>query len=392
MPTASVYRAMCSLFLQPRSALLLNTYSEAETPWSELHDETAAARLGSLLPVTHRSGERASLTGWHQAFDPVNRFGLVMINTHGNPTDFNLTGERGRTPATCPRANRRLVLMIHSFSAADPSDPRTIAGRWLANGAFVYFGSMHEPFLQAFRPPSLIAALLAENLPLGVVMRQSPPEIFGQPWRLLYLGDPLYRVQPVDRSAARLPRWGPVADWPAYGEFLQPDPRAADNVRLNWALKTAIFQFQREDRPRRRVDLPTTLLAIDRDRLGDRLRPIYDALLIDTLLQADRADTLHARLARIPVGERTPFVRRQLETCQLAILQRLAAIRDIARAGDFWGEVIRSGAPRDHLELVTARVGALADTPSRRAAGATGSGPPAAGWRTLLPWPSSRPS
>ena len=60
--------------------------------------------------------------------------------------------------------------MIHSFSAADPTDPRTIAGRWLANGAFVYFGAMNEPFLQAFRPPRLVAALIAEGVPLGAAM------------------------------------------------------------------------------------------------------------------------------------------------------------------------------------------------------------------------------
>ena len=43
--------------------------------------------------------------------------------------------------------------MIHSFSAADPPDPSTIAGRWLANGAFLYFGSMNEPFLDAVPDP-----------------------------------------------------------------------------------------------------------------------------------------------------------------------------------------------------------------------------------------------
>ena len=55
----------------------------------------------------------------------------MLINSSGGPTEFNLPGGAGQTgdvPWTAPAA----VLMIHSFSAADPLDPGTIAGRWLA--------------------------------------------------------------------------------------------------------------------------------------------------------------------------------------------------------------------------------------------------------------------
>ena len=66
-----------------------------------------------------------------------------------------------QTSSTKPAA----VLMIHSFSAADPTDPGTIAGRWLANGAFVFFGSMNEPGLQAFlQDPSLAGDATAEEI------------------------------------------------------------------------------------------------------------------------------------------------------------------------------------------------------------------------------------
>ena len=46
--------------------------------WSDYAMGSASRRLARLLPVTNRAGERASLAGWHRAFDPVNRFGLVM--------------------------------------------------------------------------------------------------------------------------------------------------------------------------------------------------------------------------------------------------------------------------------------------------------------------------
>ena len=78
--SASVYRAMCSLFLQPKSALLMNTYDETDRNWSTYAMRGASRRLAHLMPVTHRSGDRANLAAWHQTFDPVNRSGLVMIN------------------------------------------------------------------------------------------------------------------------------------------------------------------------------------------------------------------------------------------------------------------------------------------------------------------------
>ena len=101
-----------------------------------------------------------------------------------------------------PRGVPAAVAMIHSFSAADPTDPETIAGRWLAQGAFVYFGAVNEPFLPAFRPPRLVAALLAAEVPLVAALRQGEFEPFGFPWRLVYLGDPLYRLH-VTASAQR---------------------------------------------------------------------------------------------------------------------------------------------------------------------------------------------
>ena len=125
--------------------------------------------------------------------DPSNRFGLIWLNSSGGPAHFAIGGGPGRpadVPGGCPAA----VVMIHSFSAADPADPRTIAGRWLDQGAFVYFGSVHEPYLQAFRRPGLVAELAAEGVPLSAALRQGESEPFGRPWRLIYLGDPLYRI------------------------------------------------------------------------------------------------------------------------------------------------------------------------------------------------------
>ena len=167
-PTASVYRAMCSLFLQPESALLFNTYTDAGPPWTDYALTRRPQRLARLAAGRRSArGTAPSLAGLAPASSTRSTaFGLVLINTHGGPTQFHLAGRAGpdgRRPAE--RAGGRPD--DPQLLRRRPDRPGTIAGRWLANGAFVYFGSMNEPFLQSFRPPGLVAALLAEGVPLG---------------------------------------------------------------------------------------------------------------------------------------------------------------------------------------------------------------------------------
>ena len=81
----------------------------------------------------HRAGPPGRPGELAPCVDPVNRFGLVLINSSGGPDMFAITGGPGR-PSDVPRGVPAAVAMIHSFSAADPTDPQTIAGRWLARG------------------------------------------------------------------------------------------------------------------------------------------------------------------------------------------------------------------------------------------------------------------
>ncbi len=201
-PAASVARAMGALFLHPRSALLWNTYGGGP-PWSTYTMKAASARLSGVLPgpVEHVEGPQSDLKHWHEMFAPLNPFGLLLVNTTGGPEMFSIAGGPGR-PGDVPRGVFSAVSMIHSFSAANPADPQTIAGRWLANGAYVFFGSVHEPFLPSFRPPGLVAELIAADVPLVAALRQGEGEPGGFPWRLVYLGDPLYRAGPAPRENA----------------------------------------------------------------------------------------------------------------------------------------------------------------------------------------------
>ena len=324
---AGVYRAMCALFLQPESALLWNTYGGRST-WTD-YDLTGAGRvLSSIRPaadaVEVRSGAGADLAAWRDLLRPRSRFGLLMVNSSGDPESFSIQGGPGR-PADAPYGPPTVVSMIHSFSAARPNDPSTIAGRFLDHGAFVYYGSMNEPYLTAFRTPFLVAQLIAAGTPLSASLRRGPYEQFGHPWRLVYLGDPLYRILPtspgqrVDRLTGE--EWDQISAGqmvpPPTVVRVAPSPGEDAAEALDWCRDAALLALV----PSKEADpiaaaLPAALLAIDRDRLDPARRAILDDLLIDQATGSglgEPRDFLE-RLLQIPTSTRSPKVRRTIET------------------------------------------------------------------------------
>jgi hypothetical protein len=409
-PAASVARAMGSLFLQPSSALLWNTYGGGN-PWSDYTMVPAAPELapatGTVGTVVERSGAAADLASWHQVVDPVNRFGLVLINSSGGPDWFNISGGVGR-PSDLPRSVPATVAMIHSFSAADPTDPQTIAGRWLAHGAFNYFGAVNEPFLLAFRPPRLVAELIASGMPLVAALRQGEDEAFGIPWRLCYLGDPLYRLEPPalmpghpsstkeKAQSAHGGRMGPIAWqsssstyalWPVSEISSVPSVseqakagRVTDSetARFRWCWDASIAEAA--GRPVRASGAPVAaadgwrqaLRAIRRDRLAPNLRPLLDDLVIDDLEALGACEELMSRLAQVPATERGPRAWQALETCGMTRLARLTrdglTTAGFIRVLDLWDEVMGLSWPSGSRfpAHYTERVAALARSDSHR--------------------------
>lgn len=361
---AGVYQAMCSLFLQPDSAVLFNTYSEVAPIWSAYEMRSAAARLSPWLDIAHRSGRaEASIAGWHQVFDPLNRSGLVMINSGGLPDRFAVQGSWGQTgdiPPSMPAA----VIQIHSHSAADPADPMTLAGRWLAHGAFIYVGAMNEPQLQAFRTPALEALLMTAECPLAAVVRQSDGEPFGIPWRIVYLGDPLYRFTP-GRRAARCRSWEPVAPWPALRATAAPPAGSGDAEKLEWSLNQALVQLERSQNPAAASRILPVLFSVRRERLANDRQVLHDHLLAHLLDRPECEREVRNRLGEIPSGSLTPVLQRRLEASRMAELHRALAQGDLVRAGEDWDLLIRSSALRSLKVEITARVTALADRPAR---------------------------
>jgi len=267
---------------------------------------------------------------------------------------------------------------------------------------------VNEPFVLAFRTPRLVAGLLVAGVPFVAALRQGEREMFGFPWRLAYLGDPLYRFENAVRSndsvpTERLRRLAPsawrtlgleYASWPV-AEITSPtiapigpvEGRVfrSEDDRLGWCVDSAIGEAtgRRMSRsvgrsvaprsPQRGSDWRDVLTSIRRDRLTHPRRPVFDQLLIDGLGDIGLCEPLMKQLARIPASEAGFRVWQAIENCAV---QRLARLVDngekrqrLSPALDLWDEVMQLSWPRNsHFpSQFTERVAALVwDDSSRR--------------------------
>jgi hypothetical protein len=222
---------------------------------------------------------------------------------------------------------------------------------------------MNEPYLQAFRCPKLVAELAAVEIPLSAVLRQDEHEPFGFPWRLVYLGDPLFRFHhnPAGSRRSRLPapgkldalvgasRWTACDHGAAAGEL---DRQADELARLQWCLAAAIRALCQEPDPKvpsdrsgergqALADRRATLLEIDRRKLDPPHRPVLDELVTDTLFSTGDLDRLLSWLLRIPPAESRPRNERAIETAAVFRLAELSTSRSIGPALDLWDALIR---------------------------------------------------
>ena len=130
------------------------------------------ARLSGVLPgpVEHVEGPQFDLKHWHEMFVPLNPFGLLLVNTTGGPEMFSIAGGPGR-PGDVPRGVFSAGVNDSQLLGRQPGrSPEMIAGRWLANGAYVFFVSARALGLR--RAPGLVAELIAADVPLVAALRQ----------------------------------------------------------------------------------------------------------------------------------------------------------------------------------------------------------------------------
>ncbi len=203
----AIYTAMCSLFLRPERAWLFNGYKASGGFAS--YDISAARQ-----PLTDAGFEvitdDAPFSGadhWRRRIVNGIDAGLIHINSSGMSRKFNLNPGTATT-ADIPVLNTpAIVHFIHSFSAEDVGNPRTLARRFIDNGAYAYIGSVDEPFLNAFHTPEQFVRRTLSLAPVGAGARYdtSPAwkiNIYGDP--LLTVGPPAERVEPEEELSGAI--------------------------------------------------------------------------------------------------------------------------------------------------------------------------------------------
>ncbi len=190
------YNAMSALFLTTSSVAGFDGY-EDKGGFAAYAMAPALAAFRDAGLRTRLLSERGRTTAaWRAMVSRGLDSGLVLLTTSGMASFFELQGGGGGgggklLPGDVPLLARPAAAhVVHSFSAQNPWNRWTIGGRWIDRGAYVYVGSVHEPFLSAFVPTGALAQRLLAGAPIGASAR-----VDGMPpWRVAVLGDPLVTI------------------------------------------------------------------------------------------------------------------------------------------------------------------------------------------------------
>lgn len=284
----SVYVAMSSLFLPRERIELVNTYDTSRRGFSAYTVGSAADLLNdNAYSAVPRTGPGADRQRWHALLAGGVDADIFMMNTQGMVDYFKLSDNNNGYPHDVPVLHMpAAVHFTHSWSMRAPDDPDTIAGRWLAHGAYAYVGSMQEPYLQAFLPPAELSRRMIGLVPFLVAARHWEQH----PWRINTFGDPLMTAPPPNMLRH---------------ERLDPADRPADDTatRLNDHARDLLAAFR--DAP----DADTLIEAIETVALLGR-----DDLAVQCWRLAEQHDMQRA-VARVALG---PLFRRGDATAFMA--------------------------------------------------------------------------
>jgi len=189
-PTYAAYSAACSLFLPRSRALLFDTYGGSR-PWSDYSLARAVAPLHDErhFEVTLVERPQLNLSEWHRACRVPFAHDTVAVNSAGGFSDWSCgTGGLGDDIL---HIGPTFVSYVHSHAGGQPLDPNAITGRWIALGAYGFYGALNEPYLQSFSSHGVAVALHEGGWPAAVAFRKMPGSFYWTPWRNGLLGDPL---------------------------------------------------------------------------------------------------------------------------------------------------------------------------------------------------------
>lgn len=193
----SAYSAMCALFLLPESAWMFDGYDERFAPPYALRDAETLTRAVEW-PTIALHPPANSPVSWRNSVRFGLNAGFVHVNTSGRFDRFDVNNGSLYGHDVPTLKVPAIVHFIHSFSAQRLNGDRNIAGRFIENGAYIYVGSVDEPYVTAFVPCDTLLRRLFTSMPMGGAARM---ESRTTVWKVNYFGDPLKVIgQPSPRS------------------------------------------------------------------------------------------------------------------------------------------------------------------------------------------------
>lgn len=308
----AVYMAMCSIFLQPQSALLFDTYPDLAV-WSRYSMDKPAARFREVgFDVVHTAAPASTAAAWEYLAPGGLERDLIFVNTKGNQNWFDAADERRVFVHDVPILNSPAVVhFIHSWSCIAPANRNTLAGRWLERGAYAYVGSVHEPTLAAFVTPDLLTERLLSSVPYLIAARVWELK----PWRVATIGDPLMTLLRPAPRAARESR-------PTTGESLR------DALRRETPLAEASGDWSKVLRLINLLGLDPLAADLYDQRLSNHAHGETIAEALGPLFRTRDAATLFAAVEQIPAAQLSPA---RKDLLWLKWLPALGSIDDPAR-------------------------------------------------------------
>ncbi len=275
-PAQAVYQAMSALFLHVDRAMLFDDYSNRDgRAFEQYRFDGATGVLAGHMPVAHVAGEHVSRDSFTTLTRRGEPFDMVWINSSGGQKYWDLRGGRADAEAM-PLGWPRAYYVVHSHSLGAAANVDTIGGRALAGGGYWYCGSVHEPYLHGFAPPTGIAVKAASGTPLAFAIRRSVGMPLYKPWKITVIGDPLFtlREAPPLRIDVSPDAWTTDAVVTADSDAVTMNDGQA-------AVERAIERVTTPDEHTRPGDLAYACYVLDRAGRADVLRQVEAAAAME---------------------------------------------------------------------------------------------------------------
>lgn len=204
----AAYRAMCPLFLGVESAWAFDGYEFSQLTGRYNLKPVIEILMGTPVKLAFDPARSSA-----KDFRGVARGGLessfVYVNTKGQMWNFEFSPGKLYS-FDVPMMNVPAVVhFTHSYSAQVVHHRSSVAGRWLENGAYAYYGSVDEPYLSSFVPgPDFFQRYFVYTAPFACCCRYEIAPL----GKLNVYGDPLQMAGPPPiRLEETLPSEGPLA-------------------------------------------------------------------------------------------------------------------------------------------------------------------------------------